>query len=375
MGEPLARPRDAGGTTAPSDMSRVRGVVLAGTYHWSGSSFEDLLPRPLVPVAQAPLVSYALRWLRDGGIPRATLCANSASRAVRSYLGGGSRLTMSLEYHEDWTPRGAAGCVRDAASRSDADTLVIADGTSIPAVNIALLLDDHRSAQAAVTIVVHHDRQARAGERPLNPGGIYVFDRRVLDYIPETGFQDVKETLIPKLYRAGERIVTHAGLGVCPRVLNAETYLAVNHWMIEQVAEDPSPLEHWGAYVENGQLLAHPTAWVAPGARTVGPVLLGPGVKVASGATIVGPTSLGAGCQVGEDALVSRSVAWDRCLVGAGAVVDGCVLADDAVIPQRARLFHAFRVTGSDLRRPLWEALGDRELRESAGGETVPALS
>jgi mannose-1-phosphate guanylyltransferase len=356
-------------------MSRVRGVVLAGTYHWSGSSFEDLLPRPLVPVAQAPLVSYALRWLRDGGIPRATLCANSASRAVRSYLGGGSRLTMSLEYHEDWTPRGAAGCVRDAASRSDADTLVIADGTSIPAVNIALLLDDHRSAQAAVTIVVHHDRQARAGERPLNPGGIYVFDRRVLDYIPETGFQDVKETLIPKLYRAGERIVTHAGLGVCPRVLNAETYLAVNHWMIEQVAEDPSPLEHWGAYVENGQLLAHPTAWVAPGARTVGPVLLGPGVKIASGATIVGPTSLGAGCEVGEDALVSRSVAWNRCLVGAGAVVDGCVLADDAVIPQRARLFHAFRVTGSDLRRPLWEALGDRELRESAGGETVPALS
>ena len=197
-------------------MSRVRGIVLAGTYHWSGSAFEDLLPRPLVPVAQAPLVSYALRWLRDGGISRATLCANSASRAMRSYLGAGSRLTMSLEYHEDWTPRGAAGCVRDAATRSDADTLVVTDGTAIPAVNIGLLLDDHRTAGAAVTIVVHHDRQARSGERPLNPGGIYVFDRRVLDYIPETGFQDIKENLIPKLYRAGERVVTHAGLGVCP---------------------------------------------------------------------------------------------------------------------------------------------------------------
>jgi NDP-sugar pyrophosphorylase family protein len=357
-------------------MSRVRGIVLAGTYHWSGSAFEDLLPRPLVPVAQAPLVSYALRWLRDGGISRATLCANSASRAMRSYLGGGSRLTMRLEYHEDWTPRGAAGCVRDAATRTDADTLVVTDGTAIPAVNIGLLLDDHRTAGAAVTIVVHHDRQARSGERPLNPGGIYVFDRRVLGYIPETGFQDIKENLIPKLYRAGERVVTHAGLGVCPRVLNAETYLAVNHWMIEQIADDPSPLEHWGTYVENGEVLAHPTAWVAPGARLVGPVLLGPSVKIAANATIVGPTSLAADTTVGEGALVSRSVAWDRCRIGAGAVVDGCVLADDAEVRPHTRLFHSFRAREEARHLGPRERFGDDEApAEERAPDTVPRLA
>jgi NDP-sugar pyrophosphorylase family protein len=378
MGDVTSRLRESGGSTPSTDLSRVRGVVLAGTYHWSNTSFEDLVPRPLVPVAQAPLVSYALRWLRDGGIARATLCANSASRAVRSYLGGGSRLTMSLEYHEDWTPRGAAGCVRDAAARSDADTLVIADGTAIPAVNIGLLLDDHRSSRAAVTIVVHHDRQARAGERPLNPGGIYVFDRRVLDYIPEVGFQDIKETLIPKLYKAGERIVTHAGLGICPRVLNAETYLALNHWMVEQVADNPSPLEHWGAYVESGQLLAHPTAWVAPGARIIGPVLLGPSVKVATGATIVGPASLGADCHVAEGALVSRSVAWRRCQIGVGAVVDGCVLTDEAVVAPNAHLFHAMKIRGTDSRQPLRDVSGLRDpLRQPEAPDPMvnPALT
>jgi NDP-sugar pyrophosphorylase family protein len=59
---------------------------------------------------------------------------------------------------------------------------------------------------------------------------------------------------------------------------------------------------------------------------------------------------------VGEDALVSRSVAWNRCRIGAGAVVDGCVLADDASVAPRARLFHAFKVQGADSRRPLSEA-------------------
>ena len=64
--------------------AKVEGIVLAGTYHWSQSVFEQLLPRPLLPVAQTPMICYALRWMRDGGIARATVCANSASRAVRA---------------------------------------------------------------------------------------------------------------------------------------------------------------------------------------------------------------------------------------------------------------------------------------------------
>jgi NDP-sugar pyrophosphorylase family protein len=377
MSATVTRPRVGAGMAPSLDLASVRGVVLAGTYHWSGSSFEALLPRPLLPVAQAPLVSYALRWLRDGGVANATVCANSASRAVRSYLGKGNRLSMSIAYHEDWTPRGAAGCVRDAAASTDAQTLVIADGTAIPSVNIGLLLADHRSSRAAVTIVVHRDRLARAGERPLNPGGIYVFDRRALDYINETGFQDIKETLIPRLSKAGERIVTHAGLGVCPRVLNAETYLAVNHWMIEQMSTDPSPLEHWGIYFETGQLIAHPTASVHPEARIIGPVLLGPHVRVGAEATIVGPVSLGAGCEVEEGALVSRSVAWERVSFGAGAAVDHGVLADDAIVAPGERLLHALKVAGSDPRRSLWEPLPEplpEPLLGPGSAEAAPAL-
>ena len=41
---------------------KIKGIVLAGTYQWGDSTFETLLPRPLVPVAQAPLISYTLEW-------------------------------------------------------------------------------------------------------------------------------------------------------------------------------------------------------------------------------------------------------------------------------------------------------------------------
>lgn len=305
-------------------------IVLAGTYRWSGSKFETLGARPLVPVALSPLISYSLRWLRQGGVSRATICANHASRAVEAALGRSSELDMELSYYQDDTPRGAAGCVRDAGVRTDSETFVVADGSAIPTVDLAELLAAHRASGAPVTAVVH-----RNGTRstPGSPGGVYVFERRVLDLIPEHGFQDIKENLIPRLHRAGERVVAYEHDGACPRVLNAQTYLAVNQWVLERLVREDG----------EGEVLAHPTAWVEPGARLVGPVQLGPRVRVQSGATIVGPTSIGAESTVGRNALVARSVVWSRCKVGEGSVVHSCVVGNDAVVPAAARLFNVVR--------------------------------
>ena len=54
-------------------------------------------------------------------------------------------------------------------------------------------------------------------------------------------------------------------------------------------------------------------------------------------ATVVGPVVLGVGCAVEPRRVVSRTVAWNRCTVGAQAVVDASVLADDAACDARAR--------------------------------------
>lgn len=333
-----------------SESPSAQGIVLAGTFHWGGSSFDRLLPRPLVPVAQTPLICYALRWLRDAGVARATVCANSAARSVRTCLGDGSSLGMRLDYLEDWTPRGAAGCARDAALRTEAETFIIADGTAVPAVDLGALLETHHSSHAALTVAVHDDG---IGER-LTPAGIYVFDRRALCVVSERGFQDIKEGLIPRLHQSGERVVTHAAFGACPRVLDAETYLAVNHWTIERVADRPGFLDGYFAIDES---LAHPTARIEDGARIVGPVLLGPAVVVRAGATVIGPTALGARTTVDAGALVSRSVTWGDCAVGEQALVDRCLLADHASVERGASLYGSVRLPTRAPRRSLGELL------------------
>lgn len=322
---------------AENDTPRVHGIILAGAYPDGHCALDQLTPRPLLPVAQQPLITYALRWMRSGGLRRATICANSAARAIRTHLGPAA-FDMRLEYREDWSPRGPAGCVRDAGAQTDADTFVVADGTAVPVVDIQELLEAHRASEAAITVVVGADSAGR-----LRPTGVYVFDRWAFHFIPEEGFYDIKEKLIPRLYAAGEHVSTQMARAVAPRVVNADTYLALNQWAIERAAHQAGASD---GFQVAGEAVVHESAVVDPSARLLGPVLVGPRVSVQAGATLVGPVSIGPGTSVGRDAVVSRSVVWSGCGVGEGAFVDRCMLADGATIEPRSSVFSAVRAAG-----------------------------
>lgn len=319
----------------------AHGIVLAGAYPAGTCALDGLAPRPLLPVAQQPLVTYALRWMASSGLRKVTICANTAARAIRARLKG-SAFGLRLDYLEDWSPRGAAGCVRDAGMRTDARTFVVADGTAVPVVDLAQLLEDHAASGAAITVVVGADGAGR-----LRPSGIYVFDRRAFAHVPEDGFQDIKEKLVPCLYAAGEQVSTHMAEGVAPRVVNADTYLALNQWVVERTSRYRAAPE---GFRSSGETVLHDSASVDPTARLLGPVLLGPGVTVQAGATLVGPVSIGPGTRVGEAAVVSRSVIWADCVVGDGSFVDRSMLADRAVVEAGGSVISAMKTDECRLR-------------------------
>jgi mannose-1-phosphate guanylyltransferase len=208
----------------------------------------------------------------------------------------------------------------------------------VPVFDLVELLEGHRASQAAITVVVG----AEAGGR-LRPRGVYVFDRRTLDYIPEFGFQDIKEKLIPRLYKAKEHVSTHMANGSAPRVVNADTYLTLDQWVVERTSRHREAPE---GFRSAGETVLHESATVDPTARLLGPVLLGPGVSVGAGATLVGPVSIGPGTTIGRDAVVSRSAVWSRCVVGERAFVDRSMLADRAVVEAGGTVISAMRTRG-----------------------------
>ncbi len=143
------------------------------------------------------------------------VCGNRNSRALESQLTRRFSSDLDITYIEDAMPRGAAGCVRDAALECDSQTFVVSDGAAIPNVDLDDLLAS--TARRGPRRPSSCTRDARPGQSSLQvPAGVYVFERRIIEPIARHGFVDIKEHLIPRSWcAAGERIATYVPPAPC----------------------------------------------------------------------------------------------------------------------------------------------------------------
>ena len=160
-------------------------------------------------------------------------------------------------------------------------------------------------------------------------------------------------------------------------MLNAETYLAVNHWVIERMIGENDPIGSSEVFCcRNGDLVAHPTVDVHQTARLIGPVVVGAGASIGAHATVVGPASIGPRTTIGERAVVCRSVLWTNCEIGADAFVDHGVVADDVRIPPRSTVHREVKMRVA----PRWHlgaaphVKAQRIQRAPAGSIADPAV-
>lgn len=331
-GGPATSRRRRGGKHADRGVGSVTGIVLAGTQSWGECPLQRIVPRPLVPIANRPLIHHVLAWLGGSGVERTSICGNSSTRALRlSFSTGDGRRTvpehMAFDFYHDIAPRGPAGCVRDAGNLNPSDTYVVVEGAILPRFDLGDVLSAHRRSGAKLTVVASGGHDASA------PLGIYVFGHDVLKHVPPTGYQDIKESLIPRLYQCGESVLVYRTDAPSPRVSGVDSYLAVNDWALTEGCRDG---DGSADYRKCGDGWVHRETSVDATARLVGPVLVGRGSAVQRGVTVVGPTSIGAGVIVRTGAVVCRSALWDGVDVGEGALLDRCVATCGAAAGTRS---------------------------------------
>jgi NDP-sugar pyrophosphorylase family protein len=326
------------------------GVILCGTHVGDHDPLGALCPRALLPVANAPLIAHTLAWLRDAGIKTAVICANHHTAQVRQYLGDGATHNVELFYYQDCTPRGPAGCGRDAADITLAENYVIVEGSVIPGVDLAALLDAHERMDAAATVVVHPEpRDHAATGVPASPGGIFVFARTALNQVPATGYEDLKEMLIPALCRAGRRVAPYPAPEALLQVVDLGSYVAAQGRILQAPRD-----EEWlsKGYRRRGSAYVHRAASVADSARLLGQIMVGPRTRVEAEAVLIGPAIIGGACTIGTRAVVGRSVVWDGGCVGRQARVDQCLVARNALIEAHGARYGCICLA-ADQQRPM----------------------
>ncbi|MDX6585746.1 MAG: NDP-mannose synthase [Solirubrobacterales bacterium] len=203
----------------------MRAVILAGGVGTRLRPYTTVLPKPLVPVGERPILELILNQLHAAGFTRADLCVGHLGGLIRAYLSESGVVPDGLEVHYQWEeePLGTAGALR-LIDRPD-DPFLVMNGDILTTLDYGDFLRGHSDGGAALTIATHRkdvplalgviesEGETVTGyvEKPTlhyNVSmGIYAYSPWALDHVPEGRF-DFPD-LVLKLLAEGERVDSH----------------------------------------------------------------------------------------------------------------------------------------------------------------------
>jgi mannose-1-phosphate guanylyltransferase len=311
----------------------VQALVLAGG---EGTRLRPLTlttPKPVMPLAGRPFLSFMLDWVHSHGAEEVILSCGFMSEAVKSVLGDIYE-GMRLRHVTEEEPLGTAGPVRLAYDEGLLEERVLVlNGDVLTDIDLTAELEQHERTGARATLalypvddtssygVVPTDAEGRVtefiekggGEAPTNRinAGAYVLERDVVESIPAGRAVSFEREVFPALIGDGLYGCDAAGywidIGTPERYLEATWDLLAG-----RVHSTLPPRDETGSLIYENCLLA--------------------------GAHVGPQTVLGRHCSVGTDARVERSVLHERVHVGADATVIESVLAEGARVGARARV-------------------------------------
>jgi mannose-1-phosphate guanylyltransferase len=311
----------------------VQALVLAGG---EGTRLRPLtltLPKPVIPLAGRPFLTFMLDWLRRHGVDDVLLSCGYRSEDVERVLGESYR-GMRLRYVIEDSPLGTAGPLRLAADEGVLeDRVLVLNGDTLTDLDLTAEIAQHEATGAAATLAlvavedtssygvvptredgaVEAFLEKRPGPAPTNHinAGAYVLERSVVDMVPAGRAVSIEREVFPELVDNGLYGFLFDGYWI--DIGTPERYLEATYDLLSGRVESELPRrDETASLVYDG--------CITSGAR-------------------IGPLSvLGRHCSVGDHSVVERSVLHDSVLVGHECEIVESVLAEGARVGDGARI-------------------------------------
>ncbi|MFO7661684.1 MAG: sugar phosphate nucleotidyltransferase [Chloroflexota bacterium] len=201
----------------------MKAVILAGGKGTRLKPYTTILPKPLMPIGDMPILEILLRQIKRAGIQEAVLTVGHLAELLRLFFQDGERLGMRIAYSYEDKPLGTAGPLSLVEGLDE--SFLVANGDVLTTLPLAELIAYHYDSRATATIAMHrrqvyidlgviqqNDEGRVTGyiEKPtydfMVSMGIYVFEPRVLDFIQNNLYLDFPD-LVKRLITAGEKVV------------------------------------------------------------------------------------------------------------------------------------------------------------------------
>jgi NDP-mannose synthase len=200
-----------------------RAIVLAGGKGMRLRPYTTVLPKPLMPVGDRPVLDIVIRQLKAHGFERVTIATGYLAELIEAFFRDGESYGVPIDYFREEEPLGTVGAL--ALIDGLDEPFLVMNGDVLTDIDYGSFLDDHIASDATATIATtHRDVQISLGvlqfgddgditrltgyiEKPKVAYecsmGVYAFDPAVIDHIDAGKRLDFPD-LILRLIAAGE---------------------------------------------------------------------------------------------------------------------------------------------------------------------------
>ena len=260
--------------------------------------------KPAVPLAGGGACAQDAGDQRHAGLSRVVLNLHHRPETIARVAGDGSDLGLTLRYSWEQPVLGSAGGPRHALPLLDGDPYLLLNGDTLATVDLRALWAHHHAHDALVTMaLIPNPEPARFGGVLVDADGwVTGFCRRG---DPRPNYHFFSAQVVTRSVFAGlpDGVPAESVLGVYPRI----------------IAETPRRLRAFicaAPFIEVGT----PADYRRVHER----------LAAEDG---VAPWTSGAGAAINPTARLDHTILWDDVTIGAGVVLERCVVADRVRVP------------------------------------------
>ncbi|BAB59222.1 mannose-1-phosphate guanyltransferase [Thermoplasma volcanium GSS1] len=353
----------------------VKGVLMAGGKGTRLRPITYSIPKPLVPVAGKPVISYILDSFYNAGVKDIIITTGYKFEALIKGVLENKFSDQNILFSVEKDPAGTAGGVKLAENFID-DTFVVGSGDILIDFDVSKMIEEHKKRGANITIALTRvDDPSQFGiaevddegyvkrflEKPKKSetfsntinAGVYVIEPSVLEYIPKGVQFDFAKDLFPKAMANGIKIYTYEINGVWLDAGRPGDLIKANQIMVDK----------YGDRNINGSRMIL-KARIPDGVNVSGPTYIGEGVAIGKGSSIDSST-IYEGVQIGNDVEIKNSVIMSSC-----RILDGSKISD-SVIMQNTVIGEACEIRNSVLSQKLNLQKGSRVFDVALSSEII----
>jgi len=190
----------------------MRAVILAGGKGTRLAPYTTILPKPLMPIGDMPILEIVIRQLARHGIKDITLAVGYLAELLMAYCGDGAKFGVRINYSREEEPLGTAGPISLIPDLNE--TFLVMNGDLLATLDYSAMWKYHKERGAIATLASYRrDIKIDLGVIESEDGwvkdyiekpsyhysvstGIYIFEPTVLQIIERGKHLDLPELVL-----------------------------------------------------------------------------------------------------------------------------------------------------------------------------------